>query len=176
LRLSKDLCGPEYYGNIVLVALGWSHPPNAEDEMRETGLRTTGRFWGEFVKEGAIIRRHHGRKGEAIEIVKHLLDKTPVVLKVQKELAKVRVIGKTSTGEVILNLAKDKEADRKVIEVLQRDLKTATEGKLNLKAQIKNLQDDLDKKSKEIEKLNTSLAQRLEEDARLRELGGDGQG
>jgi hypothetical protein len=45
-----------------------------------------------------------------------------------------------------------------------------------LKAQIKNLQDDLDKKSKEIEKLNTSLAQRLEEDARLRELGGDGQG
>lgn len=176
LRLLKDLCGSENYGNIVLVTLGWSHPPSAQDEIRETELRTTDRFWGEFIKQGATIRRHHGGKESAIEIVKHLLDKTPVVLKFQKELAKVGIIGKTSAGEeVILNLAKDKEADQKMIEMLQIELKTATEEKSNLQAQIKNLQDDLDLMSKQIEKLNTSLAQRLEEDARLRELGGDDQ-
>jgi predicted nucleic acid-binding Zn-ribbon protein len=108
--------------------------------------------------------------------VKHLLDKTPVVLKFQNELAKFGIIGKTSAGEeVILNLAKDKEADQKMIEMLQRELKTATEEKSNLQAQITNLQEDLDEMSKQIEQLNTSLAQRLKEDARLRELGGDGQ-
>jgi hypothetical protein len=176
LRLLKDLCGSENYGNIVLVTLGWSHPPNAEEEARETELRTTDRFWGEFIKQGATIRRHHGGKESAIEIVKHLLGKTPVVLKFQKELAKFGIIGKTSAGEdVILNLAKAKEEDQKMIEILQKDLKAATEEKLSLKAQIKILQDDLDKKSKEIEKLNTHLAQRFEEDAGLRELGGDGQ-
>ena len=173
LRLLKDLCGSENYGNIVLVTLGWSHPPNAEDEMRETELRTTDRFWGEFIKQGATIRRHHGGKESAIKIVKHLLDKTPVVLKFQKELAKFGIIGKTSAGEeVILNLAKDKEADQKMIEMLQRELKTATEEKSNsnLQAEITHLQEDLDGMSKQIEQLNTSLAQRLEEDARLREL------
>jgi DNA repair exonuclease SbcCD ATPase subunit len=176
LRLLKDLCGSENYGNIVLVTLGWSHPPNAEDENRETELRTTDRFWGEFIKQGATIRRHHGGKESAIKIVTHLLDKTPVVLKFQKELAKVGIIGKTSAGEeVILNLAKDKEADQKMIDMLQRELKTATEEKSNLQAQITNLQEDLDEMSKQIEKLNTSLAQRLKEDARLRGLGGDGQ-
>jgi hypothetical protein len=169
LRLLKDLCGSENYGNIVLVTLGWSHPPNAEDEMRETELRTTDRFWGEFIKQGATIRRHHGGKESAIKIVKHLLDKTPVVLKFQKELAKFGIIGKTSAGEeLILSLAKEKEKDRETIKMLQRPFQA--KDTTDLEVQLKELKDDIDEMSRQQERLNAILTQRLKEDARLREL------
>jgi hypothetical protein len=172
----RDLCGPENYGNIVFVTLGWSYPPREEEEMRERELGTNNRFWGEFIRHGAAIQRHYGEKESSVRIIKHLLDKTPVVLRFQRELARVGIIGKTSVGEeAILNLMKEKEENQRMIEMIQRELKTATEEKSALQAQIKNLEDDLDEMSEQIKKLTTSLTQRLEEDATLRELGDDGQ-
>jgi hypothetical protein len=172
----RDLCGPENYGNIVFVTLGWSNPPRNEEEERETQLKTADIFWAEFIKRGATIQRHDGGKESSIRIIKHLLDKTPVVLRFQRELAGVGIIGKTPVGEeAILNLMKEKEESQRMIEMLQRDFKTATKEKSDLQAETKYLQDDLDEMSERIKKLTTSLTQKLEEDVRLRELGDDGQ-
>ena len=126
LRILKKLCGPKYYSNVVLATIKWDEVNPEEGEYREKQLKSEDEYWAEFIKEGATVRRHKAGKESAISIVKYLLDKTPVFLQFQKELAERGIIGKTEVGkEVISYLAELSERNNKKLEVLRKELEDA---------------------------------------------------
>jgi DNA repair exonuclease SbcCD ATPase subunit len=177
LRLLKELCGPENYGNLVLVTTMWSRVDLAEGTRRELQLRSNNKFWGEFIRQGATVRKYEGGKESAISIVRHLLKKTPVVLKFQRELAEAGIIASTSAGEeLIRDLAVMKENTKNRIEKLQQDLEKTTGVRGLLEAENKELVEKLNEKAamekkleekdkemaEQIEKLSADLTQRME--------------
>jgi hypothetical protein len=171
LRVLKLLCGKEYYGNIVLVTAGWTTPPRAIHVNFETQLRTQDKFWGEFIKIGATFQRHTVGRESALEIVKHALGKTPSVLQFQRELAKVGIIGKTTAGEqLILEIAKQRDEDKHLIDTLGDRLKDSEQRNKELEEQITELKKGVASMATQIRNLETKLDDRITQDDHLQEL------
>ncbi|OCK79036.1 hypothetical protein K432DRAFT_262136, partial [Lepidopterella palustris CBS 459.81] len=123
LRLLKKICGPDFYGNLVLATIRWNEVSPEEGERRERGLRTKDTYWEEFIKQGATIRRHDDERESAIRIIRHLLKKTPVVLRFQRELAEHGIVAKTAVGEELISyLAEMSEKSRIRIAQLEKEL------------------------------------------------------
>ena len=171
LRILKLLCGEEYYGNIVLVTVGWTDPAKERHIKSETDLRTQDKFWGEFIKIGATFQRHTKGRESALKIVDHALGKTPGVLQFQRELAKVGIIGKTTAGEqLILELGRQRDEDKKLIEKLGNQLRDSEQRNKVLEEQITQLQEGVASMADQINKLETKLDERIKQDGHLREL------
>lgn len=162
LRLLKTLCGPENFGNVVLVTTMWDEITVERGAEREAGLREGDNWWKSLFMQGATIRRHHRTKKSAHDIVRHLLKKTPIVLQLQRELAQQHgILAKTTAGEgFIMYLAEKKtEYERRMtklqdeINALQEDQK-AKELKERRKAveARKRLEEELVKKILEHQK------------------------
>ena len=123
LRILKKLCGPKYYGNIVLATIKWDEVNYEEGEYREKQLKSEDVYWAELIEGGATVRRHKAGKESAISIVEHLLDKTPAFLQFQRELAERGIIGKTEVGEEVISyLAELNERNNQKMEVLRKEL------------------------------------------------------
>ncbi|KEP47119.1 tyrosine kinase catalytic domain protein [Rhizoctonia solani 123E] len=83
----QKLCAKDSHSNILIVTNMWSDPPTSEQVARETELRTHPDFFQPTIKQGAtMVRRTHRSKQSAHDIIRMLLNKTPVVIRVQKEL------------------------------------------------------------------------------------------
>ena len=149
LRILKKLCGPKYYGNVVLATIKWDEVNYEEGEYREKQLKSENEYWAEFIKEGATVRRHKAGKESAISIVKHLLDKTPTFLQFQRELAELGIIGKTEVGEEVISyLAEFNKRNNQKMEVLRKELEDANNER---NALMKTLEQRTEKLQKEIE-------------------------
>lgn len=163
-NLLKKLCGAGYFGNIVLVTVGWSDTgPQVERHIRnENQLRRTDIYWGEFLKLGATFQRHTGTQASALKIVDHVLTKTPKVIQFQKQLAAAGIIGKTEAGEfLIMKFAKEKEADEKKITQLNFELSESKTRNIELEKELTDVKDKLDKVTQQIVNLNTKLDERV---------------
>ena len=126
LRILKKLCGPKYYGNVVLATIKWDEVNYEEGEYREKQLKSEDVYWAELIEGGATVRRHKAGKESAISIVEHLLDKTPAFLQFQRELAERGIIGRTEVGEEVISyLAELNERNQKIMEVLRKELEDA---------------------------------------------------
>ena len=145
--------------------------PKGVVEKHEIQLGNTDKFWGEFLKIGATIRRHDRGKESALEIVKHVLNKTPLVLQFQKELANVGIIGRTTAGEqLILDLAKERTDYQRRIEKLEGELQTTNRDKVTLEKDIETLNKNVEDISAQIKNLETKLDERMKQDKGLQEL------
>jgi len=171
LRMLKHLCGPEYYGNIVLVTSGWTTPPKQIHVTYETQLRTQDTYWGDFIKIGATFQRHTIGRASALQIVNHALGKTPSVLQFQRELAKVGIIGKTTVGEtLILEIAKQRDEDKARIERLGARLQDAEQRNRGLEETITELQNGVVSMAAQMKNLETRLDERINQNEQLRQL------
>ena len=155
LRLLKKLCGPDYYGNIVLVTTMWDDIKPEEGERRENQLRTTHDYWGQLIKQGATFQRHLPRgKDSALRIVKHLLEKTPTVLKFQRELHDEHgVIANTSAGQVLMIFYSKKLAEsEKKIKQMRKDLEDSQAVVNKVKEELEKLRNEREAREEERKK------------------------
>jgi len=172
LQLLKLLCGKQFYGNILLVTVGWTIPPKATHVRLETDWRTRDILWGDLLKIGATYQRHTRGRESALNIVHHVLGKTPSVLQFQLELARVGIIGKTSAGDqLITEIVKEQESEKRVIESFGKMHLEKSDERRNLEHRLKELNQNLAVMATEIENLNTPLQERIRRDNRLQELG-----
>lgn len=158
LRLLKKLCGPEYYGNIVLVTTMWGNITQKEGEERENNLRNVDAYWGELLRQGATFQRHFPRgNASALRVITHLLEKTPAVLNFQRELFKAHgVIADTSAGQVLMLFYATKlEETQKKINKVQKELDES-------QAVMNKAKEELEKSRKEREALEEQVKRERE--------------
>ncbi|CAE6531182.1 unnamed protein product [Rhizoctonia solani] len=83
----QKLCAKDSHSNILIVTNMWPDPPTSEQVARETELRTHPDLFQPTMKQGAtMVRRTYRSKQSAHNIIRMLLNKTPVAMQVQKEL------------------------------------------------------------------------------------------
>jgi tetratricopeptide (TPR) repeat protein len=158
LRLLKKLCGPEYYGNIVLVTTMWDNITRGEGEERENNLRNVDAYWGELLRHGATFQRHFPRgNASALKVITHLLEKTPAVLNFQRELFKAHgVIADASAGQILTlfyakKLEETQERTNKVLKELEES-----------EAVTKKAKEELERSRKEREALEEQVKRERE--------------
>jgi hypothetical protein len=87
LRLLQSLCGTKNLSHVILATTMWDKVTEKEGNDRETELLSEGKFWGDLKAKNAMVRRYNNTQGEAIALVNELLQLSPVVLKIQDEVA-----------------------------------------------------------------------------------------
>ncbi|KAF9463763.1 hypothetical protein BDZ94DRAFT_1125479, partial [Collybia nuda] len=85
-RMMSELCGERNYKNVMIVTNMWDKVPPAEGEKREAQLRTDTRYFKPALDKQAKLARHDNTLVSAKNILKSLLDNTPIALSIQNEL------------------------------------------------------------------------------------------
>ncbi len=110
----RQLCGPDFYRNIVLATTFWSRAESSSEIRQyalrnETELRTTEGFWKDMIAGGAQMCRLSEEQTEARRLILETCNKSiPIALKVQAEL----VDQKASFENISAARAIDPEVDR----------------------------------------------------------------
>ncbi|KAF3924855.1 hypothetical protein ABW21_db0204643 [Orbilia brochopaga] len=108
LRTFQNLVGETSLKNVVLVTTHWNRYFKGAQILRETELRTT--FWASMLARGSQILRHSGSRKSALNIVKMLLDREPVVIRIVEQTVKDRLpVGQTDAGTVVADGLRDLE-------------------------------------------------------------------
>lgn len=86
LRMLRSLCGTSNLSHVSLVTTMWDKVQPEEGENREAELLSTGKFWGDMRDDGAMVRRYDNTKERALILVNELLQMSPFILQIQKEM------------------------------------------------------------------------------------------
>ncbi|KAJ3924517.1 MAG: hypothetical protein NXY57DRAFT_875764, partial [Lentinula lateritia] len=89
LKMFQNLCGPNAYGNIVVLTTFWDRVSAEEGLTREEQLKST--FFSNIVAGGARFMRHDRTAQSAREVIAHILTLSPTDVQIQEE---IRVDGK----------------------------------------------------------------------------------
>lgn len=98
LRMFRQLCGSDSLKNVVIVTTRWDTADADEAITRENELMTNQNFFQPLVSKGARFLRHNASKESAYQIMKQLLDKDPIPLQIQVELANGKALNETAAG------------------------------------------------------------------------------
>jgi energy-coupling factor transporter ATP-binding protein EcfA2 len=188
-NMFRKLCGDESLKNVVLVTNMWGQVDPEIGNAREEQLRTDELLFKPVFDKGAMMMRHDNTVESAEAILRHLVNKRPRALRIQRELVdEGKDIMDTSAGvELDRELAemakKHKEELAEVMNDMEEALATKDmetkkeleEVRESLLKNIQNIENDRERLSKEYErdrqqaeeKLRTMEAD-LEEEKRLR--------
>jgi hypothetical protein len=113
----RELCGEDYYQNVILATTHWDQEDYVVAVERETELKTTRQFWGEMKEKGSEVMRlrrfapHHGQathtgqrrvhlpevREEDLSILRAIAEKCdPRWLQAQVEMGQGREVSQTS--------------------------------------------------------------------------------
>ncbi|KAF9421204.1 hypothetical protein BGZ76_004005, partial [Entomortierella beljakovae] len=115
LEIFAKLCGKETYKNVVMLSGRWNSVENDIAENREMELKEN--FWKIFL-EGGCKTDQYRDKSDLTRIFDEILQKSPVVLDIQKEMIDDKLsLAETAAGQF---LSLEQENQKKKI---QADLK-----------------------------------------------------
>ena len=88
LTMFKLLCGKDSLSSVVLATTMWSKVEQAEGEKRQEQLEQTDEFWGDMLRQGSTVTRHHNSVESAWKVIDGILEsnRKPMVLDIQKEM------------------------------------------------------------------------------------------
>jgi len=99
-RMFQNLCGEDALKNVVIVTNMWDGVEPGVGEAREAELARENNFFKPALEKGAQMARHENTLVSAQTIVRLLIDKHPLPLQIQKELAdEHKDIVETSAGQ-----------------------------------------------------------------------------
>ena len=87
LRMFRSLCGSNNLSHVILATTMWDKVTLQEGVAREEELLSENKFWGQMKAAGSIVKRYDGTAGEAMAMVNELVQKSPILLKIQEEVA-----------------------------------------------------------------------------------------
>ena len=104
----STLCGNEALQNVAIVTTMWDRPdvePNLEKhELRERRLSEDPKFFKPAIQKNATMFRHYNTKSSAHKTISYLLDKTPMFLRIQKELGDGYKVEDTAAGQEAIDI------------------------------------------------------------------------
>lgn len=149
--LLRELCGKDSLSNVLIATTMWTDPPTKIELRREAQLRDDPKFFRPALDDGAqLTRRSHKTAGSAHDIIRLLLDKDPVVMKLQKELVDdERDLRDTAAGEVLNAEVKaiEERYKREMVEVEKRLLVALEEKDLKALKELQEYQEQEDRKA-----------------------------
>ncbi|CAE7108940.1 unnamed protein product [Rhizoctonia solani] len=129
-QILRGLCGQETLSNVLIVTNMWSEPPSAKQIRHEKQLRDNAKFFQPAIAAGArMARRPRKDTKSAHDVIRMLLDKQPVVMRIQRQIVDNREEFHTTDAAKALGeeLAQMKEKHRKEIEEVKEELREARE-------------------------------------------------
>lgn len=128
LKMFKDLVGEGSFSNVVIVTNKWSDPPLPEQESRERELRTTNKYLGDMINQGAQLLRCGTKPGvqDGLRLLDMLEDHRPLRLKIQSERpgeSVTSLLDSTAGRSVESELNEMEVFNRKFIEDTQKEVK-----------------------------------------------------
>lgn len=179
-RMFQELCGEETCPNVLLVTGMWDTVTAEVGNSRDRELATKDIFFKPVLEKGARMMRHNNTRESALEIIRNLVDKSPVVLRIQRELGGGVDIMQTSVYKQIRELMSELVAQRqKKLDTLMeelaeaerdRDEETREELQEEVQAAKAELQEAQDKASRLASEYQVEL-RRIEEMLRRRRGG-----
>ncbi|KAK2794373.1 hypothetical protein FQN52_008732 [Onygenales sp. PD_12] len=127
IRMLRSLCGTKSLDHVILTTGRWDEVDYYDGVRREGELLTEGKFWGDLVQHGAMVRRYNNTQSGAQAIVDQLLCLSPTVLKIQDEFAvKKKALIDTEAGQSISEALKEltRKHDKELAR-MKEDLATA---------------------------------------------------
>jgi hypothetical protein len=120
----RQLCGDNALQNVVIVTNMWGEVSTERGEARELQLGTEEKFFKPVLDKGAVMVRHFNIIDTAHVIIRHILEKHPVALQVQRELVdEKKNISETAAGEELnRQLQKLMEKHEKEMNQLREDM------------------------------------------------------
>ncbi|KAK2733110.1 hypothetical protein FQN57_002302 [Myotisia sp. PD_48] len=90
LKMFRELCGEDPLRNVVFTTTGWGTAEKSGELNKaienEESLRSDSDFWEPMIRRGSIMQKFSDTRDSALAIIRTLLDRNPVVLKIQEEL------------------------------------------------------------------------------------------
>lgn len=176
-RMFQDLCGEETYPNVLLVTGMWDTVTPEVGNARDQELATKDIFFKPVLEKGARMMRHNNTRESALEIIRNIVDKSPVVLRIQRELGGGGDIMQTTVYKQIRELMSELVGQRQkklntLLEELaeaERDVDEETREELEEEVQVARveLQEIQDKTSRLATEYQLEL-RRIEEMLRRR--------
>lgn len=147
LKMFQNLCGPNAYGNIVVLTTFWDRVSAEEGLTREEQLKST--FFSNIVAGGARFMRHDRTAQSAREVIAHILTLSPTDVQIQEE---IRVDGK-GLEETAAGLVHREEVEL-VLEKHRQEI-------MSLGKEISSIKQDNETLRRELEEEKEELQQRL---------------
>ena len=173
----QGLCGEETYPNVLLVTGMWDTVTPEVGNARDQELATKDIFFKPVLEKGARMMRHNNTRESALEIIRNIVDKSPVVLRIQRELGGGGDIMQTTVYKQIRELMSELVGQRQkklntLLEELaeaERDVDEETREELEEEVQVARveLQEIQDKTSRLATEYQLEL-RRIEEMLRRR--------
>jgi hypothetical protein len=155
----QELCGQEAYKNVLLVTNMWKSEDDEVALAREQELREKDIFFKPILDNGAVLLRHMNDPGSALDIIRKLTVKDPVVLRIQSELEVANDITQTSAfAQLNRELMEQAERNRQELDTLRSELEEAAQ------AQDEETRMEL---QEEADKMEAELSRVQNESARL---------
>ncbi|KAI4644074.1 uncharacterized protein J4E78_009657 [Alternaria triticimaculans] len=171
IKMFQKLCGDGPLSSVVLATTMWDMAsPNAAID-RERELKEQPQLWKRMIDHGSCVFRHDKGKSSALKIIKYLMKrKKPVTLDIQREMVDQNLeLVDTGAGGALASSVETliKHYEKKLKE-LEQDLKEARaqsnkEDREILEAAQKQYQDNLAKQQQEMQNLQVSAAQLIED-------------
>lgn len=87
LKMLRSLCGTSNLSHVILATTMWDKVTAEVGDVREAELLSEDEWWGQMKNNGSVVRRFDDTTGGAMAIVNVLLQMSPVVFKIQEEIA-----------------------------------------------------------------------------------------
>ena len=171
LRMFRELCGENCLRNVILLTTMWSGSANdiSLQEERERQLITDNDFWAGLLRLGARTMRYDNTAPRALEIVQDLMQRSQIVLEIQRELVvEGRNLNETSAGiQLRLEIAAAEERHKKELEQMRQEMQGALRNRdIQYAEEIKKREDQLNEKLAKIEQDKVKLASDLQQELR----------
>lgn len=102
LRMFRKLCRADNMSSVCLVITIWDKVTMAEGERRERELQAPGGFWASMIASGCKVKRYDGSFKSASDFMADLMKQSPIVMRLQKEIASGKNLHETEAGISIM--------------------------------------------------------------------------
>lgn len=150
----RKLCGDETLENVIIVTNMWSQVTPEEGNAREAELRNDNLLFKPVLAKGAGMLRHNNTAESAAAILMHLINNTPLTLRIQRELVdEKKDISQTAAGaELDRELVKLMEKHKREMAETQEQLARAiAEKDLETKEELEAVRKELEDNMRQIE-------------------------
>jgi hypothetical protein len=125
LNVFQKICGKNAMKNVMLVTTRWNEVEESIGANRERELRD--QFWKYMLSNGSTMMRYHGDHDSAVAIASQLLNKSTIILDLQRELVdEKKPLVSTAAGSLVNDNIEDLKAryeqELAALEKLRRDL------------------------------------------------------
>lgn len=180
-RMFRKLCGDETLKNVTIVTNMWSEVTLERGAARERELATDDVLFKPVLDEGATMERHDGSLTSAQEIVRRIINNTPMTLRVQREIVdEKKDIKETAAGiELDRELAALRAQHKKELAEVREEMEEALaandlKAKKELEQVRANLEGNIARIEGDRERLSREFAEeKARADATIKEIRGE---